>query len=290
MNEKSLKVKCSQRESLKVMISGAPASGKGTQCEMISQKFGLVHISTGDLLRAEVSAGTDIGNKAKEYMNSGRLVPDEIVTSMVTARLSLKDAKEKGWLLDGYPRSLAQAKSLEKLKIRPDVYIMLDVQRILLFASIVLDLLQKDYLFIQVPDEILIDRCVGRRLDPLTGRIYHEKNFPPETEEIKARLVTRPDDTEEKVKARLQIYKQNSEAVLPIYLDILRKVNGNRMKEVVFNEIDLLLSHVLNEKEKAAKSELSTKTTTSQANMVSSSKVYADLVALLVPQLLGYTA
>ncbi|XP_031108972.1 adenylate kinase 5, chloroplastic isoform X1 [Ipomoea triloba] len=247
--QRSLKVKCSQREPLKVMISGAPASGKGTQCEMISQKFGLVHISTGDLLRAEVSAGTDIGNKAKEYMNSGHLVPDEIVTSMVTARLSLKDAKEKGWLLDGYPRSLAQAKSLEKLKIRPDVYIMLDV-----------------------PDEILIDRCVGRRLDPLTGRIYHEKNFPPETEEIKARLVTRPDDTEEKVKARLQIYKQNSEAVLPIYLDILRKVDGNRMKEVVFNEIDLLLSYVLNEKEKAAKSELSTKTTTSQANMVSSSK------------------
>ncbi|XP_031108973.1 adenylate kinase 5, chloroplastic isoform X2 [Ipomoea triloba] len=125
---------------------------------------------------------------------------------------------------------------------------------------------------LDVPDEILIDRCVGRRLDPLTGRIYHEKNFPPETEEIKARLVTRPDDTEEKVKARLQIYKQNSEAVLPIYLDILRKVDGNRMKEVVFNEIDLLLSYVLNEKEKAAKSELSTKTTTSQANMVSSSK------------------
>ncbi|XP_019198021.1 PREDICTED: adenylate kinase 5, chloroplastic isoform X1 [Ipomoea nil] len=247
--QRSLKVKCSQREPLKVMISGAPASGKGTQCEMISQKFGLVHISTGDLLRAEVSAGTDIGNKAKEYMNSGRLVPDEIVTSMVTARLSLKDAKEKGWLLDGYPRSLEQAKSLEKLKIRPDVYIMLDV-----------------------PDEILIDRCVGRRLDPVTGRIYHEKNFPPETEEIKARLVTRPDDTEEKVKARLQIYKQNSEAVLPIYSDILRKVNGNRTKEVVFNEIDLLLSHVLNEKEKAAKSELSTKTTTTQANMVSSSK------------------
>nr|GMC58504.1 adenylate kinase 5, chloroplastic [Ipomoea batatas]GMC61370.1 adenylate kinase 5, chloroplastic [Ipomoea batatas] len=80
--QRSLKVKCSQREPLKVMISGAPASGKGTQCEMISQKFGLVHISTGDLLRAEVSAGTDIGNKAKEYMNSGRLVPDEIVTSV----------------------------------------------------------------------------------------------------------------------------------------------------------------------------------------------------------------
>ncbi|GFY80798.1 adenylate kinase family protein [Actinidia rufa] len=124
---KGVKVMCSQTEPIKVMISGAPASGKGTQCEMIVQKFGLVHISTGDLLRAELSAGTEIGNKAKEYMNSGRLVPDEIVTAMVTARLSQQDAKEKGWLLDGYPRSFAQAQSLEKLKIRPDIYIVLDV-------------------------------------------------------------------------------------------------------------------------------------------------------------------
>ncbi|CAK9177381.1 unnamed protein product [Ilex paraguariensis] len=122
-----LKVKCSQIEPLKVMISGAPASGKGTQCEMIVEKFGVVHISTGDLLRAEVSAGTEMGNKAKEYMNAGQLVPDEIVTAMVTGRLSQKDAKEKGWLLDGYPRNFPQAQSLEKMKIRPDVYIMLDV-------------------------------------------------------------------------------------------------------------------------------------------------------------------
>ncbi|KAL0281716.1 UNVERIFIED_CONTAM: Adenylate kinase, chloroplastic, partial [Sesamum radiatum] len=124
--QKGLKIVNSKSEPLKVMISGAPASGKGTQCEMIVQKFGVVHISTGDILRAEVSAGTEIGRKAKEYMNSGRLVPDEVVTAMVTARLSLKDVKEKGWLLDGYPRSSAQAESLEKLNIRPDVYVMLD--------------------------------------------------------------------------------------------------------------------------------------------------------------------
>ncbi|KAK6151652.1 hypothetical protein DH2020_014287 [Rehmannia glutinosa] len=188
------------------MISGAPASGKGTQCEMIVQKFGVVHISTGDILRAEVAAGTEIGNKAKEYMNSGRLVPDEIVTAMVTARLSLKDVKEKGWLLDGYPRSSAQAESLEKQNIRPDIYIMLDV-----------------------PDDILVDRCVGRRLDPLTGKIYHIKNFPPENEEIKARLVTRPDDTEE-------------------------KIDGNRPKEVIFKEIDSLLSRLQKDKEEESKS------------------------------------
>ncbi|KAF7806490.1 adenylate kinase 5, chloroplastic [Senna tora] len=216
------------------MISGAPASGKGTQCELIVQKFGLVHISTGDLLRAEVAAGTEIGNKAKEYMNAGRLVPDEIVNAMVTARLSREDAKQKGWLLDGYPRSSAQAESLEKMQIRPDIYIVLDV-----------------------PDEILIDRCVGRRLDPVTGKIYHIKNFPAETEEIKSRLITRPDDTEEKVKSRLEIYKKNAEAVSSSYSNITNKINGNRPKEVVFKEIDSLLSQVQNDKVKMIKAEKS---------------------------------
>ncbi|KAL7259675.1 hypothetical protein ACSBR1_005543 [Camellia fascicularis] len=230
LKPKGMKVMCLQTEPLKVMISGAPASGKGTQCEMIVQKFGLVHISTGDLLRAEVSAGTEIGNKAKEYMSTGRLVPDEIVTTMVTTRLSQKDVKEKGWLLDGYPRSFDQAQSLEKLKIRPDIYVVLDV-----------------------PDEILINRCVGRRLDPVTGKIYHIKNFPPETEEIKARLIMRPDDTEEKVKSRLQIYKRNVEAILSTYMDILKKIDGNRPKEVIFKDIDSLLSQVQKEKEKTTK-------------------------------------
>ncbi|KAJ6673344.1 NUCLEOTIDE KINASE [Salix viminalis] len=227
-----LRVSCSTSEPLKVMISGAPASGKGTQCELIVKKFGLVHISTGDLLRAEVSAETEIGNKAKEFMNAGRLVPDEIVTAMVTARLSLQDAKEKGWLLDGYPRSSAQAESLEKLNVRPDIYVVLDV-----------------------PDEILINRCVGRRLDPETGKIYHVKNFPPETEEIKARLVTRPDDTEGKVKARLDIYKKNADAILSTYSKIMVKIDGNQSKEVVFKEIYSLLSQVQRDEVKLLKSE-----------------------------------
>lgn len=204
-----------------MMISGAPASGKGTQCELIVQKFGLVHISTGDLLRAEVAAGTEIGNKAKEFMNAGQLVPDEIVTAMVAARLSREDAKQRGWLLDGYPRSLSQAQSLENMQIRPDIYIVLDV-----------------------PDEILIDRCVGRRLDPVTGKIYHLKYFPPETEEIKARLITRPDDTEEKVKSRLNIYKQNAEAVSSSYSNITHKIEGSHSKEEVFKEIESLLSQL----------------------------------------------
>ncbi|XP_065002894.1 probable adenylate kinase 5, chloroplastic isoform X2 [Musa acuminata AAA Group] len=189
-------VVCAATEPLKVMISGAPASGKGTQCQMIVEKYGLVHISTGDLLRAEVSSGTEIGKKAKEYMDTGMLVPDEIVTDMVVSRLSQKDVREKGWLLDGYPRSSSQAGSLERMKIRPDIFIVLEV-----------------------PDEILIDRCVGRRMDPVSGKIYHLKNFPPETEEISARLITRTDDTQE-------------------------KVDGNRPREIVFQEIDALLQKI----------------------------------------------
>ncbi|KAH9806541.1 Adenylate kinase 5 [Citrus sinensis] len=244
---RGLSVTCASTcEPLKVMISGAPASGKGTQCELIVQKFGLVHISTGDLLRAEVSAGSEIGNKAKEFMNAGQLVPDEI---MVTARLSHEDAKTKGWLLDGYPRSFAQAQSLENLKIRPDVYVVLDV-----------------------PDEILIDRCVGRRLDPETGKIYHLTNFPPETEEIKARLVTRPDDTEEKVKSRLEIYKQNAKAILSTYSNITKKIDGNRPKEMVFADIESLLSQAKREKMKKTTAVKPVHERKSRSNQVSSSQ------------------
>ncbi|EOY31328.1 Adenylate kinase family protein isoform 1 [Theobroma cacao] len=244
---KGLRVSCSKSEPLKVMISGAPASGKGTQCELIVQKFGLVHISTGDLLRDEVSSGTEIGNKVKEFMNAGKLVPDEIVTAMVTARLSLQDAKEKGWLLDGYPRSFEQAQALEELSVRPDIYIVLDV-----------------------PDEILIDRCVGRRLDPETGKIYHVKNFPPDSDEIKARLVTRADDTEEKVKSRLEVYKKNAAAISSTYTSITNKIDGNRSKEIIFEDIDSLLSQV--QKDKTAKSVKPVLQTESRLNLASSSR------------------
>ncbi|PON67131.1 Adenylate kinase subfamily [Parasponia andersonii] len=246
---KGLKVKCSVSEPLKVMISGAPASGKGTQSQLLVNKFGLIHISTGDILRAEVSSGTEIGKKAKEYMNAGLLVPDEIVTAMVTARLLCEDAKTKGWLLDGYPRSFNQAQSLEKLKIRPDLYVILDV-----------------------PDETLIDRCIGRRLDPVTGKIYHLTSFLPKTEEIRARLITRPDDNEEKVKSRLEIYKQNAEAILSTYSNILKKVNGNRSKEEVFAEIESFVSQVQKDKEKAIKSGKPTLGSVSQLKQLSTSQ------------------
>ncbi|KAK3426565.1 hypothetical protein EUGRSUZ_F02985 [Eucalyptus grandis] len=166
-------------DPLRIMISGAPASGKGTQCELITKKYGLVHVAAGDLLRAEVAAGSENGKQAKEYMEKGQLVPNEIV--------------------------------------------------------------------VMVPEEILVERVVGRRLDPVTGRIYHLKYSPPETEEIAARLTQRFDDTEEKVKLRLRTHHQNVEAVLSMYKDITIKVNGDAPKEDVFAQIDNALSKLLEE-------------------------------------------
>ncbi|KAF5178738.1 Adenylate kinase protein [Thalictrum thalictroides] len=212
-------------ELLKIMISGAPASGKGTQCELITKKYGLVHIAAGDLLRAEVAAGTENGKRAKEYMEKGELVPNEIVVMMVKDRLLQPDSHENGWLLDGYPRSSSQAKALEDLGIHPDLFILLDV-----------------------PEEILVDRVVGRRLDPVTGRIYHLKYSPPETEEIASRLTQRFDDTEEKVKLRLQTHNQNVEDVLSIYKDVTVKINGSAPKEDVFVQIDNALAGLREQK------------------------------------------
>ncbi|XVF37295.1 hypothetical protein REPUB_Repub19eG0133800 [Reevesia pubescens] len=218
-------------EPLKVMISGAPASGKGTQCELITQKYGLVHIAAGDLLRAEVAAASENGKRAKEFMEKGELVPDEIVVMMVKERLLQTDSQEKGWLLDGYPRSSSQAAALEDFGICPDHFILLEV-----------------------PEDILVERVVGRRLDPLTGKIYHLKYSPPENNEIASRLTQRFDDTEEKVKLRLRTHHQNVEAVLSIYKDITVKVNGNVAKENVFAQIDAALTQLLQRREANSRS------------------------------------
>lgn len=207
---------------LKIMISGAPASGKGTQCELITTKYDVVHVAAGDLLRAEVAAGSENGRLAKEYMEKGQLVPDEIVVMMVKDRLSQPDSTEKGWLLDGYPRSSSQATALQAYGFQPDLFILLEV-----------------------PQEILVDRVVGRRLDPVTGKIYHLTYSPPETEEIAARLTQRFDDTEEKVKLRLQTHNQNVESVLSMFEHITVKVDGTLPKEDVFARIDSALSNLI---------------------------------------------
>jgi adenylate kinase len=191
----------------RIIISGAPASGKGTQCERLVAKYGIKHISTGDLLRAAVVAETDLGKSAKGHMEKGELVPDELLIPLVAQGLS---GVSEGWLLDGFPRTEGQAQALKDAGILPDVLLVLDV-----------------------PDEELTARCVDRRLDPVGGKIYHLKTNPPENDEIAARLVQRADDTAEKIQTRLKLYHENKDAVCSVFADQVRHVDGNRDADAV---------------------------------------------------------
>ena len=196
----------------RIIISGAPASGKGTQCETIRDDLNIVHISAGDLLRAEVSAGTEAGKTAKKFMDEGQLVPDHVVTTMVKNRLTQPDCVASGWLLDGYPRSASQAKSLADAGIEPELVLVLEV-----------------------PDSILVERVVGRRSDPETGKIYHLKFNPPPAD-VAGRCTQRSDDTEEKAKARLEVFYKNQDC-LNLYEGKLVKVDGNRAKGEVYADL-----------------------------------------------------
>jgi adenylate kinase len=200
-------------ETHKVIIAGAPASGKGTQCELIVAKYGLVHISTGDLLREHVRQGTPLGRQADAFMSSGRLVPDELMIDIVKEKLSGSECAAKGWLLDGFPRTAAQARALQAAGLLADVVIILDV-----------------------PEEVLIERVVGRRLDPDTGKIYHLKFSPPPADVV-SRLIQRSDDTEEKARVRLRQYNDNLAAIIDCFASRLRRIDGNRAKGAVFDDV-----------------------------------------------------
>eukprot|EP00934_Nitzschia_sp_Nitz4_P006674 Nitzschia sp. Nitz4//scaffold128_size63911//50443//51243//NITZ4_006229-RA/size63911-processed-gene-0.138-mRNA-1//-1//CDS//3329534862//6664//frame0 len=173
----------------RIIIIGGPASGKGTQCQGISEKYGVVHLSTGDMLRQAVQDQTPVGMQARQYMDRGELVPDEIILELVQNRISQPDCVERGWLLDGFPRTQAQAALLSALGIDADLTLLLNV-----------------------PDEDLIQRVIGRRLDPETGNIYHMVFRPPPAD-ILARLEQRSDDTREKMTKRLEQYHSHLEQV-----------------------------------------------------------------------------
>jgi adenylate kinase len=206
----------------RLIIAGAPASGKGTQCEIIKEKYGVVHLSTGDMLRAAVAAGTEVGKQAKDFMDSGKLVPDEVIIGVVKDRLDESDCVESGWLLDGFPRTPAQAEALADAGVSADCFI-----------------------FLNVPDDVLVERVVGRRTDPETGKIYHMTFSPPEDEEILARLEQRSDDTEEKVKVRLEQFHANVDAVKGSYTDIAVEVDGTKKPDEVSATIVEAIDSVL---------------------------------------------
>lgn len=202
----------------KVIIAGAPASGKGTQCELIKERFGLVHLSTGDMLRAAVKEGTEVGVAAKEYMDAGKLVPDEVIIGVVRDRLDQDDCVAHGWLLDGFPRTAVQARALAEANICPDVV-----------------------LYLNVPDSMLVERVVGRRTDPTTGRVYH-LTFDPPPEDVVDRLEQRSDDTEEKVVVRLKAFHEHLDAILEQYKDITVEIDGTKPKQDVFAVVEAALA------------------------------------------------
>lgn len=199
-------------KALSIIICGAPASGKGTQCEYIKNEFGLIHLSTGDMLRAAVKIGSPLGMQAKEQMESGQLVSDDLITGVVVERLAEKDCQACGCLLDGFPRTGVQADAFADIKVH--AFILLDV-----------------------PQDILVERVVGRRSDPETGKIYHMKFSPPEDEAVLARLVQRADDTEEKAVIRFQEFANNVAAVEDKFKDVMVTIDGTRKPEDVWTDV-----------------------------------------------------
>jgi adenylate kinase len=192
---------------MRMILIGPPGAGKGTQAARLVEKLGITHISSGDMLRAAVKAGTELGKKADGYMKAGDLVPDDVVIGMVLERVAEPDCA-KGFMLDGFPRTRPQAEALDLAMA--DAGVSLD--------AVVL---------IEVPDELIVDRITGRRSDPETGTIYHLQ-FNPPPPEIADRLVQRKDDTAEACRARLAKYHGETAPIVPFYeaKGILKRVDG----------------------------------------------------------------
>ena len=185
---------------MRLILIGPPGAGKGTQAKFICEKFGIPQVSTGDMLRAAVKAGTPLGLAAKKVMEAGQLVSDDIIIGLVKDRLEQPDAKN-GALFDGFPRTIPQAQALRE-------------------AGVPIDFV----LEIQVPDEEIVERMSGRRVDPISGRTYHIKYNPPKVEgkdDVTGDpLVQRDDDREEVVKKRLQVYHDQTEALVGFYSEL----------------------------------------------------------------------
>ena len=190
---------------MRIVLLGAPASGKGTQAIELSRRFEAPKISTGDMLRAALAAGTTLGREAEKFMSAGKLVPDSVVIGLVEERVAAPDGA-KGFILDGFPRTVAQAEALEALLVGRGTPIDAVLQ-------------------IDVPRELLLERATLRRTDKRSGQIYHLKYNPPPPD---AELEHRADDREETVKSRLDQYDAMTAALLPHYekLGVLRRVDG----------------------------------------------------------------
>lgn len=224
----ALALKNGRKTNMNLVLMGLPGAGKGTQAERIVAQYHIPHISTGDMFRAAIKNGTELGLKAKAFMDEGNLVPDEVTNGIVRERLAQDDAKE-GFLLDGFPRTVAQADELEK--------ILKDLNRSL-----------DAVINIQVDQSLLMERLTGRWICPTCGRTYHATYNPPKTagvcDDDKATLYQREDDKPETVENRLAVNTKQTQPLLDFYnqLGYLKEIDGGRAIDEVFKDINKLLS------------------------------------------------
>lgn len=212
---------------MKIIMLGAPGAGKGTQAKMIAEKYSIPHVSTGDIFRANIKNGTELGKQAKEYMDAGKLVPDELTVKILLDRVAQDDCKD-GYVLDGFPRTIPQAEVLEnalnKLGDKIDYAINVDV-----------------------PDENIVRRMSGRRACLKCGATYHIEHIPPKQEGIcdtcGSELVLRDDDKPETVLNRLKVYHDQTQPLIDFYTErnVLKSVDGTKDMKEVFNDIIAIL-------------------------------------------------
>jgi len=207
---------------MRMILVGPPGAGKGTQAARLVDKYRFTHISSGDMLRAAVKEGTQLGLDADRYMKAGQLVPDDVVIGMILERIAKPDCAS-GFMLDGFPRTRPQAEALDAAMAR---------------ANVALDAV----VLIEVPDQLLEERAVGRRTDPQTGTIYHLKYNPPPAD-CASRLVHRKDDTIEAVKHRVEKYHSDTKPILPFYAakGILKHVDGVGSPDEITDRITSML-------------------------------------------------
>ncbi len=213
---------------MRIILLGAPGAGKGTQAQYLMGKYGIPQISTGDMLRAAIAAGTEMGLAAKRVMDEGKLVSDDIIIGLVKERIAQDDCAN-GFLLDGFPRTIPQADAMKEAGIKVDHVIEFDVA-----------------------DEIIVERMSGRRVHPASGRVYHVVFNPPAVEgkdnETGDELVIRPDDEEGTVRKRLAIYHEQTEPLVSYYSGEAEagncqyhKLDGTQPVDVVSQQLNTLL-------------------------------------------------
>ncbi len=212
---------------MKIIMLGAPGAGKGTQAKMIAERYQIPHVSTGDIFRANIKNGTELGKQAKEYMDKGLLVPDELTVKILLDRVAQPDCKN-GYVLDGFPRTIPQAEVLDEALKN-------------LGESI-------DYAVnVEVPDENIVKRMSGRRACLKCGATYHIEHIPPKQEGIcdtcGSELVLRDDDKPETVQNRLKVYHEQTQPLIDFYTakGVLKTVDGTQPMEKVFEDITSIL-------------------------------------------------